>query len=395
MKTAVRFGADAVYCGGGAYSLRSGGASFSLEDLAEGVRFAHGKGCNVYLALNIFAFDDDLNRMLDYYREGEKLGIDAVIISEPGVFYRLKEVNPRSRIHLSTQANTTNSASVMFWKEQGVHRINLSRELSLEQVQKIKESVPEMELEIFAHGAMCAAYSGRCFLSKFLSNRSANRGDCSQPCRWEYYLREVSRLEEMTIAEDERGSYILNSRDMCTIKHIPDLAAARVDSIKIEGRMKSAYYVAAVTRVYRSALNALFMSGDNYSFEPSWLEELKKVSHRPYTTGFYFPGKNEETEYTARASYIRDYDFVGTVENHFVKENILRINGRNRFVPGDVLEILDPRHPDFIEVKVEKIIDVDTGQKLEAAHNGYRVDIPLPEEFDQKLSRESIVRCKS
>jgi U32 family peptidase len=247
LKAAVRFGAGAVYCAAGPYSLRAPETSFSLSELAAGISFAHQHRCKVYVAMNIFAFDDDLDKMTAYLKEAALLGIDAVIVSDPGVIYRIRQLGIDVKIHLSTQANTTNSAGVKFWASQGVRRIILARELSLPRIRMIKDNAPEMELEILAHGAMCIAYSGRCLLSKFMTGHSANRGRCTQSCRWEYHLRETTRRAEQTICEDTKGTYILNSRDLCMIEHIPEIAAAGIDSIKIEGRMKSVYYVAAVT----------------------------------------------------------------------------------------------------------------------------------------------------
>lgn len=375
--------------------MRAPEASFSLDDLAEGIRFAHSNGCRVYLALNIFAFDEDFDQMTAYFKRAVDLGIDAVIVSDPGVLMRIRELDRKVKLHLSTQANTTNSASVRFWQEQGVDRIVPARELSLAQLKAIRESVPDIELEVFVHGAMCLAYSGRCLLSKFLNDRSANRGLCTQPCRWEYRIREVSRREELSIHEDGRGTYILNSRDLCMIEHIPELARAGVDSLKIEGRMKTAYYVAAVTRVYRAALDKFNQDSGSYEFEPRWRAELEKVTHRPYTTGFYLPGKADETEFVADASYIRPYDFVGTVDGHDTKSNKLTVRARNRFSVGDVLEILDPSRPDVIKLTVRQITNYQTGEKLKEAHNSYIVDVTSLEKCSKEISKDAIIRRKS
>ncbi len=394
LKSAVRFGADAVYCGAGAFSLRAPETSFSLDELAAGVRFAHDHDCRVYLAMNIFAFDEDFAGMIAYFEQAVQLGIDAVIVSDPGLLAQIHRITPDLKIHLSTQANTTNSESVKFWQDQGVNRIVVARELSLGQIETIKINVPAMELEVFVHGAMCIAYSGRCLLSKFLNNRSANRGHCTQPCRWEYRLKETLREEEQTIHEDARGTYILNSRDLCMIEHMPALAAAGVDSLKIEGRMKTAYYVAAVTRVYRAALDDLHKQGSAYSVNPAWVEELAKVSHRPYTSGFYLPELGDDTEYTADSSYIRGYDFAGTVTRHNVEENRLRVSARNRIVVGDYLEILDPQCREVLRVRVSRIIVVETGDELDAAHNGYQVDLCLAESSTGQISKDSIIRIK-
>lgn len=394
LKAAVRFGADAVYCGAGAFSLRAPETSFSLDDLAEGIRFAHEHNCRVYLAMNIFAFDEDFAEMMAYFKEAAERGIDAVIVSDPGVIQRIRCLETGVKIHLSTQANTTNSESVRFWRDQGIDRIIPARELSLDQIGEIKKRVPEIALEIFVHGAMCIAYSGRCLLSRYFNERSANRGLCTQPCRWEYNIRETSRQEEQIIVEDARGTYILNSRDLCMIEHIPQLAAAGADSLKIEGRMKSTYYVAVVTRVYRAALNSFKQSGKLYRFNPKWLEELAKVSHRPYTNGFYLPEKANETEYTADSSPIGGHDFVGIIDSHNHQSNSLKIRARNRFAVGEILEILDPRYPELILIRVALITDDRAGNTLAEAHNGYVVNISMAEKPGCQISEDALVRRK-
>ncbi len=394
LKTAVRFGANAVYCGAGSFSLRAADTSFNLDELAEGIDYAHQHGCRVYLALNIFPFDDDFSGMENYLKQAVLLGIDAVIISDPGVLSMVRSLNSGVSIHLSTQANTTNSRSARFWYEQGVNRIVLARELSLDRVSAIKQAVPGLELEIFIHGAMCMSYSGRCLLSSFLSKRSANRGLCSQPCRWDYKLQEVKLNEELTLSEDTRGTYILNSRDLCMIDHIPEIAETGIDAVKIEGRMKTAYYVAATTRVYRAAIDRYKDSGRRHTVEPQWREELGKISHRPYTTGFYLPDRQDETEETDYASYIREYDFVGIVEQHDLETGLFRVNARNKFSSGEKVEILDPLNPEVVEIYVDKITAADTGKVLEAAHNSYRVDLQFANVLCRAISPESILRRK-
>jgi U32 family peptidase len=394
LKTAVRFGAGAVYCGAGSFSLRAADTSFNLDELAEGINYAHQHGCRVYLALNIFPFDDDFSGMEEYLRQAVLLGIDAVIISDPGVLSMVHSLNCGVSIHLSTQANTTNSRSARFWYDQGVDRIVLARELSLDRVAAIKQAVPGLELEIFIHGAMCMSYSGRCLLSSFLSKRSANRGLCSQPCRWDYALREVKRSEELTLTEDARGTYILNSRDLCMIDCIPEIAETGIDAVKIEGRMKTAYYVAATTRVYRAAIDRFKDSGRQYTVEPHWREELGKISHRPYTTGFYLPDRQDEMEETNDSSYIREYDFVGIVENHDPETGLIRVNARNRFSPGEKVEILDPSKPEVAEIYVQTITAADTGAVLASAHNSYRVDLQSVVNLSETISPESILRRK-
>lgn len=397
LKTAVLFGADAVYCGAGSYSLRSEEASFTLEQLKAGVEFAHQHDCRVYLAMNIIPFDEDLDEMASYLGQAVEAGIDAVIASDPGMISLARRRHPGLKIHLSTQANTTNSESAQFWQNQGVNRIVLARELSLAQIGRIKKTNPDLELEVFIHGAMCVAYSGRCLLSKVLNDRSANRGSCTQPCRWEYRIREISRDEELTINEDGRGTFILNSRDLCMIEHIPQLAEAGVDSLKIEGRMKTAYYVAAVTRIYRAALDSYARAieeGKPYEYDHLWREELEKVSHRPYTTGFYFPDAKDETEYISDAAYVRGYDFVGKVDECSPDGLKLKVKVRNRFNLGDTLEILDPGSAHISKFKVGAISDCETGDALEAAHNSYLVHIMEAGSKSVSVGQDSIIRRK-
>lgn len=386
LETAVRFGADAVYVGGGDFSLRAPSTAFTLAELKNGIRFAHEHSVKVYLALNIYAFDSDLEKMIDYYQEARRLGIDAVIVSDPGVISMINQLGGNTRIHLSTQANTTNSEAVKFWLNHGIKRIVLARELNIHQIGEIKEKVPGAELEIFAHGAMCVSYSGRCLLSKHMSNRSANRGDCSQPCRWEYDLREVNREERFTIEEDQQGTYILNSKDLCLIEHLPELINAGVGSFKIEGRMKTPYYVAAVTRVYRQAIDQYCADPNSYVVRPEWLDELAKVSHRPYGTGFYFSSA-EELEYTGGSAYIRGYDFVGTVLEHDEHHQRILVAARNLFKQGDELEVLDPHDPQVKTLPVTWL-KKENGEAIAEAHNQYHVFIPA----SAKISRYSILR---
>ena len=379
LETAVRFGADAVYVGAGPYSLRTHQTAFSIEQLRQGLDFAHKHNVKVYLAMNIFAFDEDLSPMLDYLKQAIPLGIDAVIISDPGLLNSID--SKKIKIHLSTQANTLNSEAVKFWKNQGVKRIVLGRELTLAQVEKIRQAVPGIELELFVHGAMCMSYSGRCLLSKHMTDRSANRGECTQPCRWEYRLKEVTRPDdEFLIEEDARGTYVMNSKDLCMIEHIPELIDAGVDSLKVEGRMKSSYYVALVTKVYRKALTS-------NEYNPTWKIELEKVSHRNYTTGFYMG--EDDRENLGTSSYIRNYAFVGRVKSHNLQENKLGIKARNYFAVGDELEIIDPKVDAIRKIKVTNIINPE-GESSSEAHNNHHVFIPL--DNSAKVSPHSILR---
>ncbi|MFH1826749.1 MAG: U32 family peptidase C-terminal domain-containing protein [bacterium] len=381
LQTAVRFGADAVYVGAGDYSLRTADTSFNLEQLEQGIKLAHEQKVKVYLALNIFAFDNDLPKMMKYLKQAVKLGIDAVIVSDPGVINLIKAKKLKVKIHLSTQANTLNSEAVKFWQKQGVKRIVLGRELTLKQVKVIKKAVPKMEIELFVHGAMCMSYSGRCLLSKYMTGRSANRGECTHPCRWEYFMKEKERPEEeFSIEEDARGTYVMNSKDLCMIEHVAALKKAGVDSFKLEGRMKSAYYVAVVTKIYREALV-------NKKYDPQWLTELKKVSHRTYSTGFYLGEDDRENQESSK--YVRDYAFVGVTGKCDLKEGLLEVFVRNNIRLGDNLEVVDPGVKEIKVIGVAKIIN-GAGEELPQAHNENHVWLEL--KLTKAASPHSLLR---
>ena len=290
LKIAVIYGADAVYLGGENFGLRAGAKNFTLEQLAEGIKFAHDRGKRVYLTLNIIPHNEDLVGLPEYVAKIKALDLDALIISDPGVLKIVKNIIPGMEVHLSTQASTTNYAAVNFWYEQGVRRVILARELSLEEIEEIiKKSPPDMKIETFVHGAMCISYSGRCLLSNYMVGRDANRGNCAQSCRWRYYLMEETRPGEyFPVYEDERGTYIFNSKDLCMIEHLPLLIKAGISAFKIEGRMKSSYYVATVVKAYRDLIDSYLLKPDESFYNEKWLDEIKKVSHRYFTTGFYF-----------------------------------------------------------------------------------------------------------
>ncbi|GBR72828.1 peptidase U32 family [Candidatus Termititenax aidoneus] len=389
LQTAVRFGADAVYAGAGDYSLRTGGSSFTLNELGEGIRFAHEHGCKFYLALNIYAFDQELKKMQAYFKEAEKLGIDAAIVADAGVLQMLRESGTNVKLHISTQANTTNAAAVRFWLNNGAARIIAARELSLAQLQTLKASAPEAELEIFVHGAMCVAYSGRCLLSRHLTGRSANHGECAQPCRWEYAFQPADAAETFTAEEDRRGLYILNSRDLCLLEHIPELIAAGVDSFKIEGRMKSAFYAAMTTKVYRQAIDTYLAAPEKYSVRQEWRNNLAKISHRPYTDGFLFPD-GQPTEYPENSAYLKGCDFVGVAEAYDAASQQITISGRNQFGSGDELEILDPKINAIQKIKIGQLRK-SSGEIITAAHNSYLVTADLRGQNIDPVSKYSIL----
>lgn len=331
--SAIHFGADAVYMAGVRFGLRAFAGNFSDEEMKKAVKIAHEKGKKVYVTLNIIARDGDFEGLGDYAKFLKSIGVDAVIVADIGVFVYLREVVPDLDIHVSTQANIINSKSANLMAKLGAKRLVLARELTLEQIKEIRKNLPkEVELEVFVHGAMCMAYSGRCLLSNYLTGRDSNHGECVQACRWKYMVREISREDELEVQEDEKGSYIFNSKDLNMIEHLQELKDAGVDSLKIEGRMKSAYYVATVTNAYRQAIDMLPQKPDE-----KLLAELFKASHRRYTTGFYF--KDELKQYTEDSMPVQESEFVALVDSDCDGENVV-LEMRNKFSVGDELEIL-------------------------------------------------------
>lgn len=345
LKMAVLYGADAVYLAGKKFGMRAAAANFSGEEMREGIAFAHKHGVKVYVTVNIFAGNSDLEELPAYLSTLAGLEVDALIISDPGVFALAREIVPGLPCHLSTQANTTNWCSALFWQQGGFKRVTLARELSLAEIETVCRRT-ELEVEVFVHGAMCWAYSGRCYLSQYLAGRSANRGECAQACRWKYYLVEEKRRGEyMPLLEDERGIYILNSRDLCLIDFLGALVAAGVDSFKIEGRMKSAYYVATVTRIYRQAIDACCEAGEDFRVNPLWRKELEAVSHRPYTTGFLEGLPGLEGQVFDDGGQIASHEFVGVVREYDPLAQRAVVEMRNRFAEGEVLEVFGPQSP--------------------------------------------------
>lgn len=365
LKTAINFGADAVYLGGSKLNLRAFADNFTDEELKEGVEYAHERGKKVFVTINVFPHNEDLEGLEEYLINLYNLGVDAIIVSDPGIIMTAKEVVPELEIHLSTQANNVNWKSAIFWHKQGVKRIVLARELSLNEIKELKEKIPEScEIEAFVHGSMCMAYSGRCVISNYMTGRDSNRGQCAQPCRYKYYLVEEKRPGEyFPVVEDEKGAYILNSKDLCMIEHIPELVRSGINSFKIEGRMKSAYYVAAIVKSYRQAIDAYFENPEEYSFQKQWLDNLSKVSHRQYFTGFYFGDPNKQTYETS--AYIRDYDIVGIVKEYNNATGVAKIEQRNKVLEGDKVEVLRPTGDNF-EVSLSDMKNKQ-GQKIESA----------------------------
>ncbi|GAA0121535.1 MAG: U32 family peptidase [Clostridium argentinense] len=365
LKTAIDFGADAVYLGGSKLNLRAFADNFTNEELKEGIEYAHARGKKVHVTMNVFPHNEDLEGIEDYLKELYEIGADAIIVADPGIIMTAREVVPNLEIHLSTQANNVNYKSAMFWYKQGVKRIVLARELTLEEIRDIKDKVPEdLDLEVFIHGSMCMSYSGRCLLSNYMTGRDANRGQCAQPCRYKYRLVEEKRKEEyFPIIEDDKGTYIMNSKDMCMIEHIPELMNTGAVSFKIEGRMKSSYYVATVVKAYREAIDAYCANPKEYKFEQKWLENLQKPSHRKYYTGFYFGDK--DSQIYESSSYIRNYDIVGIVVDFDKENNIATIEQRNKVLDNDVVEVLRPVG-DNIEITLKDMRD-DKGNKIDSA----------------------------
>ena len=367
LKTAVLFGADAVYIGGEAFGLRAKAKNFSHEDMKEGIAFAHARNVRVHVTANILAHNGDLAGAEKYFEELRELSPDALIIADPGMFMLAKRICPEIDIHISTQANNTNYMTYRFWHELGAKRVVCARELSLKEIREIRENIPaDMEMESFIHGSMCISYSGRCLLSSFLVGRDANQGACTHPCRWKYAVMEESRPGEyFPVYENERGTYIFNSKDLSMIEHIPELIAAGIDSFKIEGRMKTALYVAAVARTYRRAIDDYLESEEKYRANMDWYkEEIAKSVHRQFTTGFYFGKPDENMQIYNSSTYVNEYVYLGIIEE-VSKERGARIEQKNKFCTGDEIEIMKPDGQN-IAVRVLSLTTQE-GEEVESA----------------------------
>lgn len=366
LKTAVYYGADAVYIGGKNFSLRAFSDNFTDEEIVEAVKFAHGKNVKIYVTVNIFAKNSDFEKAAEYFRFLERAKVDAVLITDVGLISLCKKVAPELKIHLSTQANTLNKYAVKFWGELGLERVVLARELSLSEIKEISEFNPETQLEAFVHGAMCISYSGRCLLSNYFNGRDANRGECVQACRWQYELREKSKNGEFfPIEEDERGSYILNSKDLNMIEHIDEMAEAGVCSLKIEGRMKSEYYLATVINAYRRAIDEYYKIGGKYKRNKMFYDELLKTNHRVFTTA-YMLGENKETVNYSDSQSAGEKQFIATVLEGTNDEGYFIAEMRNRFKKGDKLELLTP-NDNFNSVILPGRITDEEGNDIEDA----------------------------
>ena len=367
LKTAVLFGADAVYIGGEAFGLRAKAKNFSPDEMKQGIEFAHAHNVRVHVTANILAHNEDLEGAEKYFGELKELGPDALIIADPGMFMLAKKVCPEIDIHISTQANNTNYMTYRFWHGLGAKRVVCARELSLKEIREIRDNIPEdMEIESFIHGSMCISYSGRCLLSSFLAGRDANQGACTHPCRWKYAVMEESRPGEyFPIYENERGTYIFNSKDLCMIEHIPEMIEAGINSFKIEGRMKTALYVAAVARTYRKAIDDYLESEEKYRRNMEWYkEEIAKSVHRQFTTGFYFGKPDENTQIYDSSTYVNEYVYLGIIEE-VSEEKGVRIEQKNKFCVGDEIEIMKPDGQN-VAAKVLSLTTTD-GEAVESA----------------------------
>lgn len=384
LKIAVIFGADAVYIGGEAFGLRAKAKNFSLEEMKEGVAFAHAHNVRVYVTANILAHNSDLDGVRKYFEELKEVNPDALIISDPGVFMIAKEVLPEMELHISTQANNTNYGTYLFWKGQGAKRVVSARELSLREIKEIRDHIPDdLEIESFIHGAMCISYSGRCLLSNYFTGRDANQGACTHPCRWKYFIMEETRQGEyMPVYENERGTYIFNSKDLCMIEHVPDLINAGIDSLKVEGRMKTALYVATVARTYRKAIDDYQTDPKRYEANMDWYkEEIGKCTYREFTTGFFYGKPDETTQIYDNNTYIKNYTYLGIIGQRDEK-GYYSLEQRNKFSVGEQIEVMKP-NGENIEVVVKGIYDEDYEPMESAPHPKQLLHIDLGIPLDQ------------
>ncbi len=368
LKTAVIFGADAVYIGGEAFGLRAKAKNFSKEDMRAGIEFAHEHGARVHVTVNILAHNDDLEGVSEYLHELKEMGPDALIIADPAIFDLAGEICHSIDRHISTQANNTNYGTYRFWRRLGAKRVVSARELSLDEIREIRRQIPdEMEIESFIHGAMCISYSGRCLLSNYFTGRDANQGACTHPCRWKYSIVEETRPGEyMPVYENERGTFIFNSKDLCMIEHIPEMIGAGIDSFKIEGRMKTALYVATVARTYRKAIDDYLEDEAKYRANMPWyLDQISNCTYRQFTTGFYFGKPDETSQIYDNNTYVKEYTYLGIIGDE--KDGMYRIEQRNKFSVGEKIEIMKPDGRNII-VTVQRIMDEEGNEQESAPH---------------------------
>ena len=382
LKTAIDYGADAVFMAGEAFGLRTASKNFSNDQLIEARKYTKDRNKKIYITMNIIAHEADFEKLDEYVRFLDNIGVDGVIVADPGIFMRIQKIAPNLEQHISTQASITNAETVNFWYELGVRRVVLARELSLEEIIDIKRNIPEdMEIEVFVHGALCISYSGRCLLSNYMTGRDANKGDCAQSCRWKYHLVEQTRPGEyMPIEENERGTFIFNSKDLCTIEYIDKLIEAGIDSFKIEGRVKTQFYVATIVRAYRIAIDAYYAGKYNDQLKQDLLAEVKKASYRGFTTGFLFgkPDGNEQNYKTS--AYIRSFDFLGIVLDYDEEEGMATIEQRNKFSVGETVEVFGP-YEAITKFEIEDIIN-DQDESVDTANQAQQIiKIKVPNEL--------------
>ena len=388
LQMALAYGADAAYLGGAQFGLRAFGGNFANEEIRAAVNLAHGVGKKIYVTVNVFPHNDDLVSLPDYLRFLADVEVDAVLVADLGVFMLAREVAPQLPVHISTQANNVNWRTVRAWQELGAERVVLARELSREEIREIRRHT-DVEMELFVHGAMCISYSGRCLLSSYFTGRDANRGGCAQSCRWKYALVEESRPGECyPIEEDARGTYIMNSKDLCLLPYLDEVVDSGIDSLKIEGRMKSVHYVASVVKAYRMALDAC-LTDTSYKVREEWLTELEKVSHRSYTTGFFFGKTTEADQIYGSSSYEQTSDFVGLVRAYDEKTKIAAVEQRNNMKLGQEIEIFQPVGASFRQ-KLAEMWDTE-GQEIAAAPHPQqiiRMRMAQPVEVNSILRRD-------
>lgn len=390
LRMAMLYGADAVYLGGKAFGLRAFGGNFSREDMQAGMAFAHAHGCKVYVTVNIFPHNADLVGLPDYLRFLQEIHVDGLLVADLGVFMLARETVPELPLHISTQANNTNWRTVCAWQQLGAQRVVLARELSLAEIKEIRAHT-DVELEMFVHGAMCISYSGRCLLSHYFTGRDANRGSCAQSCRWRYALVEETRPGQyFPIAEDERGTYILNSKDLCLLPQLPDIIAAGVDSLKIEGRMKSVHYVASVTHAYRAAIDDYVKNPQSFAVRQEWREELAKVSHRPYTTGFALGPTTADDQIYGSSSYVQTADFVGLVRSYDAQTGRALVEQRNHMRVGQEIEVFQPTGPLFRQ-PIRVMLD-EAGEPITVAPHAQQL---LYMQMEQPVEPGTILRRDS
>ena len=385
LKTAVVFGADAVYIGGELFSLRAKAKNFDAGQMREGIAFAHEHGAKVYVTANVTAHNRDLGGVRKYFAELKEIKPDGLIISDPGVFDIAREVCPEIEVHISTQANNVNYGTYRFWHRLGASRVVSGRELTLAEIRELRDNIPEeLEIESFVHGAMCISYSGRCLLSAYMTGRDANLGACTHPCRWKYYLMEEKRPSEyFPVEENDRGTYIFNSKDLCMIEYIPELVAAGINSFKIEGRMKPALYVAVVAGVYREAIDDYFADPSLYEKKKAYYKEaISKCSHRQFYTGFYFGKPDENAQVYTSSSYIRDYELTAMVTDYDAQTKTVTVSQRNRFFTGEELEVIQPGKP-YFKITVD-YMENDKGESIDCAPHAqmtvrFKCETPISE----------------